>query len=112
LGLIQTRSCTNTIKVIFLSSHISFGLRSKKQTLNMTNTDEESINSFEGKGGKAAVEEKSAPGENRKVHRGFCISRSLVVVVLLVSAAVVGSLAYVFVKGDEDDDYHSQVRTV
>jgi hypothetical protein len=76
----------------------------------MTTTDEDSINSSDGEGGKV-VEEKGAPGapgDNHNV-RGFCVSRSLVVVVLLVSAAVVGSLTYTFTKGDEDDDYHRQV---
>jgi hypothetical protein len=73
----------------------------------MTITDEDSIHSSDGKGGKV-VEEKGAPGDNHNV-RGFCVSRSLVVVVLLVSAAVVGSLTYTFTKGDEEDDYHRQV---
>ena len=57
------------------------------------------------------MEEKGAPSDNYYV-RGFCVSRSLVVVVLLVSAAVVGSLTYTYTKGDEDDDYHRQVSTL
>lgn len=74
----------------------------------MTITDEESVNSFDGKGGNAAEEKGAAPGDDHNA-RGFCVSRSLVVVVLLVSAAVVGSLTYTFVKEDEDDDYNRQV---
>jgi hypothetical protein len=76
----------------------------------MTTTDEDSINSSDDAGGNV-VEEKGAPSDNDSV-RGFCVSRSLVVVVLLVSAAVVGSLTYTFTKGDEDDDYHRQVSTL
>jgi hypothetical protein len=92
-----------------LSSHISFGLQSYKSS-NMTTTDEDSINSFDGEGGNV-VEEKDARRDNHDV-RGFCVSRSLVVVVLLVSAAVVGSLTYTFTKGAEDDDFHRQVSTL
>jgi hypothetical protein len=73
----------------------------------MTTTDEDSINSSDDEDGNV-VEEKGAPGDNHNV-RGFCVSRSLVVVVLLVSAAVVGSLTYTFIKEDEDDEYHRQV---
>jgi hypothetical protein len=76
----------------------------------MTMTDEDSINSSDDAGGKV-VEEKGAPSDSHNV-RGFCVSRSLVVAVLLVSAAVVGSLTYTFTKGDEDDDYHRQVSTL
>jgi hypothetical protein len=56
-----------------------------------------------------AIRVSSLPAANR----GFCISRGLVLVVLLVSAAVVGSLTYIFVGGDEDEDYqHRQVSEV
>jgi hypothetical protein len=72
-------------------------------------TDEESMNSFDAAGGGNAVEKKGAPGNNHK-DQGFCVSRNLVVLVLLASAAIAGSLTYVFVKDNEDDDYRRQVR--
>jgi hypothetical protein len=52
------------------------------------------INSSSTHGG-IVVEE--APSDNHNV-RGFCVSQSRVVVVLLVSAAVLGSLTYTFTK--------------
>jgi hypothetical protein len=76
----------------------------------MTITEENpSVDTSDDEVGKLVVD-KSPPGANPNA-RGFCISRSLVAVVLIASAAVVGSLTYVFVEGDEDDDYHRQVHT-
>jgi hypothetical protein len=60
----------------------------------MTTTDEDINSSSHGAGG--IVEEKGAPSDNHNV-RGFCVSQP-VVVVLLVSAAVLGSLTYTFTK--------------